>query len=127
VREEPEKPAAKFGTKGRVGGHGGADSFGEIIEELEIFAGAKGKIIGPGGSMIKEIKEATGVYDIDMGPKNVEPRPAARDPAIITLKGNPGAVSKAKDMINQIVSDWVSSTFTMHSLIYDAANVPCLC
>ncbi|KAF2429304.1 hypothetical protein EJ08DRAFT_735073 [Tothia fuscella] len=111
VRAEPEKPAVTTDLKGGKGGKGGAgaDSFGEISEEIEVFAGSKGKIIGPGGSMIKEIKAATGVFGIDLGPKDIEPRPRARDPANITLKGTPAAVAKAKAMIMDIVDAWANN------------------
>lgn len=61
----------------------------EIEEQFDIFFGCTGAIIGPKGSKIKEIRDASGVKDIQMPPKDESggERPRARDLTQITLKG----------------------------------------
>jgi hypothetical protein len=75
---------------------------------MQVYCGSTGKIIGPKGSKIQEIKKATNVKDIKMPEKSDGPdRPRARDLVEITLIGKPRAIGKAREMIQQVVDEWV--------------------
>ncbi len=80
----------------------------ETEEEMQVFSGATGKIIGPKGSKIQEIKAASVVTDIKMPAKNEDgSRPKARELVIITITGKPRAIAKAKKLIQEVVDEWV--------------------
>jgi hypothetical protein len=75
---------------------------------MQVFSGATGKIIGPKGSKIQEIKAASVVTDIKMPAKNEDgSRPKARELVIITITGKPRAIAKAKKLIQEVVDEWV--------------------
>lgn len=106
------------GTSMHVGGGAAAvyDN-GEIIEDVtQICSGATGKVIGPKGSKLFEIKDATGVKDIIM-PTKVEggERPRARDPVDVSLKGTRTQINAAIAMIQAVNDEWVSRSFLRQS------------
>jgi hypothetical protein len=86
-------------------------------EKFTVFAGCSGKIIGPKGAKIQELKRLSGVKDIKMPAKDEDaPRPRARDPAEITLIGKVRAIAKAKVLIQEIVDEWVCPNHFLSSL-----------
>jgi hypothetical protein len=96
-----------------VGAAAGTYDNGEVIEEvMQIFSGATGKIIGPKGAKIYEIKDATHVEDIKMPAKNEDgTRPRARELVDITIKGTQTQINAAKAMIQTVNDEWVSFSF----------------
>jgi len=112
IYREPE-PAAEETQVAAPGGKSG--SGGDIEEELMVFSGCKGKIIGSQGSVIKEIRASTGVTDIVLPPRpeDGEPRQRARDLVSITLKGSHAAVEMAKQKIMDIQDAWVGGTLKL--------------
>jgi hypothetical protein len=102
-KDEPE-PAEAFDMYGTADG----ESQEETEEVMGVFAGATGKIIGPKGSKIQEIKSASNVKDIKM-PTRQEgfDRPRARDLVEITILGKPRAIRKAMELIQEVVDEWV--------------------
>jgi len=75
---------------------------------MQVFSGSTGKIIGPKGSKIQEIKAASAVTDIKMPAKNEDgSRPKARELVTITIIGKPRAIAKAKKLIQEVVDEWV--------------------
>jgi hypothetical protein len=75
---------------------------------MSIFSGASGKIIGPKGAKIQEIKTTSGVKDIKMPAKNEDgTRPKARDLVELTIIGKPSAIEKARELIQEVVDEWV--------------------
>lgn len=82
---------------------------------MSVYVGSTGKIIGPKGAKIQEIKKASNVTDIKMPPKTEGgDRPKARDPVDITIIGKPRAIAKAREMIQEVVNEWVR----LHSRLY---------
>jgi hypothetical protein len=82
---------------------------GEIIDEVyEVFAGAKGSIIGPKGAKINEIRAGSGVKDVKIPPKEESSGLRARDLLGITIIGTKTSIEKAKVLIDEVVSGWVS-------------------
>lgn len=55
------------------------------------------KVIGPGGSMVKRIRELTGAA--------VNARDQSTDPVRVLLTGEPPSIRKAQDMIREMVED----------------------
>jgi predicted RNA-binding protein YlqC (UPF0109 family) len=87
---------------------GDNDSQEEREESMEVFCGSTGKIIGPKGAKIQEIKKTSGVTDIKMPAKSEDgPRPKARDPVNITIIGKGRAIATAKSLIQAVVDEWV--------------------
>ncbi|KAL2061315.1 hypothetical protein VTL71DRAFT_7588 [Oculimacula yallundae] len=80
----------------------------EIEEPMEIPAGCTGIIIGPKGSKMQELKNQSGVVNIQM-PERAEPKPKAREPVTMFLKGRKSAINKAKALIEAIVQEWKSA------------------
>lgn len=77
---------------------------------MQVFCGSTGKIIGPKGAKIQEIKKATNIKDIKMPEKSDgTERPRARDKVDVTLIGKPRAIAKAREMIQEVVDEWVST------------------
>jgi hypothetical protein len=75
---------------------------------MSVFSGATGKIIGPKGAKIQEIKRNANVKDIKMPAKNEDgTRPKAREPVDITIIGKPRAITKARELIQEVVDEWV--------------------
>ncbi|KAE8446440.1 hypothetical protein EG329_012045 [Mollisiaceae sp. DMI_Dod_QoI] len=85
-------------------------SLEEVEDIMMVFSGATGKIIGPKGSKIHEIKDATHVVEIQMPPKNEDgSRPRARELVGVTLKGTQDNINKAKAMIQDVVDEWANA------------------
>ena len=78
---------------------------------MSVFMGSTGKIIGPKGAKIIEIKQASKVTDIKMPPKGEdgEPRPKARSLVDITIIGKSRAIAKARELVQEVVDQWVRS------------------
>ncbi|KAE9381198.1 hypothetical protein N431DRAFT_424789 [Stipitochalara longipes BDJ] len=86
------------------------DSTEEREVQMEVFAGSTGKIIGPKGAKIQEIRAASRVTDIKMPAKSEDgPRPKARDLVTITLIGKGRAVNAARDLIQAVVDEWANA------------------
>ena len=87
----------------------GEDDNTEKEEPMDFPAGCSGAIIGPKGAKISEIKKTSGVKDIKMPEKSDDPstRPRARDLVQLTIIGKARAISKAKEMIQVVVDEWV--------------------
>lgn len=81
----------------------------EIVEEtMEVFAGCTGKLIGPKGTKINELKKASGCKDIKMPEKDDSAeRPKARSLVSITLIGTARQNSKARKLVQKVVDEWV--------------------
>jgi predicted RNA-binding protein YlqC (UPF0109 family) len=80
----------------------------EREEQMEVYCGSTGKIIGPKGAKIQEIRKASGVTDIKMPAKNEDgPRPKARDLVHLTIIGKGRAIKTARDLIQAVVDEWV--------------------
>lgn len=95
-------------------GDAGAPDNGDIVDDVvQIYFGATGKVIGPKGSKLFEIKDATGVQDINM-PAKVEggERPRARELVEVGLKGTRTQINAAIAMIKAVVDEWVSHSFS---------------
>lgn len=90
-------------------------SSSEIIEEpMEVFAGCTGKLIGPKGSKINELKKASGCKDIKMPEKDESAdRPKARSPVSITLIGTARQIAKARKLVQEVVDEWVCLSFLL--------------
>lgn len=112
IRQEVPSDIAR-GTDMSNGTGAGVIDNGDIIEEIiQVFSGATGKIIGPKGSKIFEIKDATHVTDIKMPAKSEDgPRPRARELVDVTIIGTQTQVKAAKAMIKEVVDEWVSRHF----------------
>lgn len=104
---------------------GGADAGGdtgsqEIVEDnIAVYSGSIGQIIGPKGAKIKEIKDASKVVAINTPAKDEDgPRPKARDYVDVEIKGTQYNINKAKALIQAVVDEWVSSfaVFNIFSL-----------
>ena len=87
----------------------GNESQEEREEKMSVFMGSTGKIIGPKGAKINEIKLASGVKDVKMPPKRDEgePRPKARSLVEVTIIGKPRTIAKARELIQRVVDEWV--------------------
>ena len=108
--EHPLEPEVARGAEASKGSVVLTGSLEEVEDSMEVFAGSAGKIIGPKGSKIFEIKDATKLVDIKIPPKNDEgPRPKARDKVSVVLQGTQDNINKAKVMIQAIVDEWVSA------------------
>lgn len=87
---------------------------------LEVFYGSTGRIIGPKGAKIQEIKKTSGVTDIKMPAKSEDgPRPKAREPVNITIIGKGRAIATARNLIQAVVDEWVCvlrPSYTSHKL-----------
>jgi hypothetical protein len=92
---------------------GASESQEEREEQMSIYVGSTGKIIGPKGAKITEIKKASNVKDIKMPAKNDDgaPRPKARELVKVTIIGKPRAIAKAREMIQEVVDKWVRTCF----------------
>ncbi|CZR62998.1 uncharacterized protein PAC_12895 [Phialocephala subalpina] len=109
---EPENVGRGGGGNGAAatsngGGAAEYDDGSEQEEVMEVFSGITGRIIGPGGSKIKEIKAETSIANIDL-PKREDgaPRPRPREMVNITLKGTRTAINKVKVIIKEISDEW---------------------
>jgi len=75
---------------------------------MSVFSGATGKIIGPKGAKIQEIKRVANVKDIKMPAKSEDgTRPKARELVELTITGKPRAIAKARELIQGLVDEWV--------------------
>jgi hypothetical protein len=100
---EPELEVVEGGNK-----DGDNDSQEEREELMEVFYGCTGKIIGPKGAKIQEIKKTSGVTDIKMPAKSEDgPRPKARELVNVTIIGKGRAIATAKTLIQAVVDEWV--------------------
>jgi len=89
----------------------------EIKFRFTIYSGAAGKVIGPKGSILQEIKSETGVQQVNIE-KNPEggDKPRARDPKEVELVGTRAACRLAFAKIDKINSDWVRECMTLRRL-----------
>lgn len=105
-------PDAEPLVRSTDGGDAALDSREELEEVFKVYAGSTGKIIGAKGAKITEIRNTTGIKEINMPKKDEDaPRPRARDLVDISLKGTALTISKAKVMIQAVVDEWVCIFF----------------
>ena len=82
---------------------------------MEVFQGATGKIIGPKGAKIQEIKKTSGVTDVKMPAKSEDgPRPKARELVNVTIIGKGRAIATAKTLIQAVIDEWVGLFLPIH-------------
>lgn len=91
-----------------------------MIEDThEVFQGSVGQIIGPKGSKIKEIKNASSVISIDTPKKSKDgPRLKARDLVLVSIKGTRHNINQAKKLIQVVVDEWVSAIPRINSRMF---------
>ncbi|KAH8591320.1 hypothetical protein B0O99DRAFT_690683 [Bisporella sp. PMI_857] len=108
--DEEEEEDTSNGASGQyLNGYIPTGASEEVDDTFEVYSGCCGKIIGQGGSVLRNIQEATNTK-IDMPKKNEDgSRPKARDPATIELKGTQDNIEKAKLKIQAIVDEWVAA------------------
>lgn len=99
------------GTRGAPGGgkRNENDTGSDYVEEeMEVFSGANGKIIGTRGASINEIREISGCV-VDMPPKNNNTQREAHELVVITLKGTVQQIAEARRLIQEIVDNWANA------------------
>ncbi len=105
--EAPEIPDPKAPIDDVAGDDAADNDNTEVEDEIEVFAGCSGKIIGPKGAKIQEIRAASGVKDIKMPEKDENNRPRARDLVQIKLIGTKRACKKDATLILDVQKEWV--------------------